>query len=92
MPKTCLSKRYDGSIAEVATVIRVNMVLGGKSLVQNSESDNVQKAEFDTKTSEASHGFLERMQNLGTLDALAIFGRELVENNRNHQCANAPWV
>ena len=85
-------------------VIRDNMVIGGKSFAWYSESANVRKAEFDTKTSEASHGFLERMPNLDTKDALAILGRELVENNTLKKCfvgrwvetvcvcANTPWV
>ena len=46
----------------------------------------MRKAEFDKKTSEASHGFLERMPIVGTMDALAIFGRELVENNTLKEC------
>ena len=57
-----------------------------------SESVNVRKAEFDTKTSEASHGFLERMPNLDTKDALAILGRELVENNTLKKCFVGRWV
>ena len=57
-----------------------------KSFAQYSESVNVRKAEFDTNTSEASHGFLERMPNLDTRDALAILGRELVENNMLKKC------
>ena len=64
MSKTCPSKCYGGSVAEVAKVIRDKMVIGGKSFAWYSESVNVRKDEFDTKTSEASHGFLERMPNL----------------------------
>ena len=81
MSKTCLSKRYDGSVAEVARVIRDNIVIGGRSLAQHSESHNVRKAEFDTKTSVASNGFLQHMSILGSVDALAIVGRALVVNN-----------
>ena len=92
MSKTCPSKCYGGSVAEVANVIRDNMVIGGKSFAWYSESVNVRKDEFDTKTSEASHGFLERMPNLDTKNALAILGRELVENNTLKKCFVGRWV
>ena len=92
MSKTCPSKRHDGRVAEVTTVIRDNMVIRCKSIAQHSESVSVRRAEFDTKTSEASHVLLERMPNLVTMDALAILGRELVENNTLKKCFVGRWV